>query len=133
MNYSKAIDAAEAYLLNIGRIDRLCQRYIELLDEQKSLIAGVGSPVLDSVGGGSRLSPDKFGDTIARIQQLEEDLNGYIDELVDEKRKALELINRLPNLDERTILIARYVNQETVAQICRSFDKSTYSAAPVVT
>lgn len=64
------------------------------------------------------LNPDKvqtsgpkntLEETVAKIVDLEADINRRIDELVDMKQEAFTMINRIPDLDQQNILIGRYI------------------------
>ena len=55
--------------------------------------------------------------TIAKIIDLENDINKDIDKLVDLKKEITETINSVPDLRHRTILEMRYLSFRTWEQI----------------
>lgn len=55
--------------------------------------------------------------TIAKIIDLENDINNDIDRLVDLKKEITETINKIPDLRHRTILEMRYLSFRTWEQI----------------
>ena len=55
--------------------------------------------------------------TIAKIIDLENDINKDIDKLVDLKKEITETINSIPDLRHRTILEMRYLSFRTWEQI----------------
>ncbi len=55
--------------------------------------------------------------TIAKIIDLENDINKDIDRLVDLKKEITETINEIPDLRQRTILEMRYLSFRTWEQI----------------
>lgn len=55
--------------------------------------------------------------TIAKIIDLENDINRDIDTLVDLKKEITETINEIPDLRQRTILEMRYLSFRTWEQI----------------
>lgn len=55
--------------------------------------------------------------TIAKIVDLENDINKDIDTLVDLKKEITETINEIPDLRQRTILEMRYLSFRTWEQI----------------
>lgn len=55
--------------------------------------------------------------TIAKIIDLENDINKDIDTLVDLKKEITETINGIPDLRQRTILEMRYLSFRTWEQI----------------
>ena len=48
-------------------------------------------------------------ETVAKIVDLEADINRRIEELVDMKQEAFTMISRIPDLDQQNILIGRYI------------------------
>ena len=54
---------------------------------------------------------------IAKIIDLENDINNDIDRLVDLKKEITEIINKIPDLRQRTILEMRYLSFKTWEQI----------------
>ncbi|MDE5557848.1 MAG: DUF1492 domain-containing protein [Ruminococcus sp.] len=55
--------------------------------------------------------------TIAKIIDLENDINKDIDKLIDLKKEITETINEIPDLRHRTILEMRYLSFRTWEQI----------------
>lgn len=60
--------------------------------------------------------------TIAKIVDLENDINKDIDTLVDLKKEITETINKIPDLRQRTILEMRYLSFRTWEQIAVALD-----------
>ena len=67
----------------------------------------------------SNPAPDcqRLEKTIAKIIDLENDINNDIDRLVDLKKEITETINKIPDLRHRTILEMRYLSFRTWEQI----------------
>ena len=102
---------AKDHLSQIHKTDRLIQR---LTDTVNTLRAGLTSQNYE-------LKPDKvqtsgpkdtLGETIVKIMSLEDDINAQIDELVAMKKDAFNMISKIPDLDQRNILIARYIQDK---------------------
>lgn len=102
---------AKEYFAQIRKTDRLIQR---LTDTVQTLRSSLTSQSYE-------LNPDKvqtsgpkntLEETVAKIVDLEADINRRIDELVDQKADAMSRIERVPDKDQQNILIARYVNGE---------------------
>ena len=100
---------AKDYFAQIRKTDRLIQR---LTDTVNTLRSGLTSQSYE-------LKPDKvqtsgakdtLGETIVKIMSLEDDINARINELVDMKQEAFTMINRIPDLDQQNVLIARYID-----------------------
>ena len=60
--------------------------------------------------------------TIAKIIDLENDIDSDIDRLVDLKKEITETINQIPDLRYRTILDMRYLSFRTWEQIAVALD-----------
>lgn len=114
------INEAETYLNQIGKIDSLVSRHMQMLEEQRNLITRVKSPAIDKSGVVSHgADPDKLGAAIAKIEELEGMINGFIDDLVTAKIDALNIIREMTDLKEQELLIARYVQGKTIDRISR--------------
>lgn len=99
---------AKDYFAQIRKTDRLIKR---LTDTVFTLRSSLTSQRYE-------LNPDKvqtsgpkntLEETVAKIVDLEADINRRIDELVDMKQEAFTMINRIPDLDQQNILIGRYI------------------------
>ena len=99
---------AKDYFAQIRKTDRLIKR---LTDTVFTLRSSLTSQSYE-------LNPDKvqtsgpkntLEETVAKIVDLEADINRRIDELVDMKQEAFNMINRIPDLDQQNILIGRYI------------------------
>lgn len=100
--------AAKEYFAQIRKTDRLIQR---LTSTVATLRSGLTSQSYE-------LKPDKvqtsgpknaLEETIAKIVDLETDINSRIDELVQQKADAISRIRNISDHDQQNILIARYV------------------------
>lgn len=100
--------AAKEYFAQIRKTDRLIQR---LTSTVVTLRSGLTSQSYE-------LKPDKIQtsgpkntleETIAKIVDLEADINSRIDELVQQKADAINRIRNISDHDQQNILIARYV------------------------
>lgn len=100
--------AAKEYFAQIRKTDRLIQR---LTSTVATLRSGLTSQSYE-------LKPDKvqtsgpknaLEETIAKIVDLEADINSRIDELVQQKADAISRIRNISDHDQQNILIARYV------------------------
>ena len=99
---------AKDYFAQIRKTDHLIKR---LTDTVFTLRSSLTSQSYE-------LNPDKvqtsgpkntLEETVAKIVDLEADINRRIDELVDMKQEAFTMINRIPDLDQQNILIGRYI------------------------
>ncbi|UNI72496.1 MAG: protein of unknown function DUF1492 [Chaetfec virus UA24_244] len=52
---------------------------------------------------------DTIAETFSRIDELEREINQNIADLSNWKKEAYDRINRIPDFDQRNVLIARYI------------------------
>lgn len=102
---------AKDYFAQIRKTDRLIQRLTDTVNTLRSSLTSQSY----------ELKPDKvqtsgpkdtLGGTIVKIMSLEDNINTWIDELVQQKADAMRRIQNVPDQDQQNILIARYVNRE---------------------
>lgn len=105
----ESVKQAKEYLAQIRKIDRMINC---LLLTEQNLKFNLISP-------SNELNPDKvqtsgekdsFGRTMAKILDLNNNITACTDDLADRKAAALSRINKLLDLDQQSVLIARYVN-----------------------
>ena len=114
---------AKEFLKNIIHIDMMIDCKLEMIAELRSRLTSV-SCATDNERVQTSLKGDKFIDTFARIEELEELVNDDIDKLVEYKKQAREMIERLDNNVEKIILYKRYFESKTFEQIAVECDYS---------
>lgn len=85
---------------------------LEQLAELRSLATKI-TPSTNYEGRGSGTASDKVGRTVAKIVDLEQEINEAIDRLVDIKAEIEDLINLIDDSVMRTVLERRYILHET--------------------
>ena len=110
---------AKAYLIDIGKLDRKIENKQMEIEHLRGLLESV-TPRLKEINVQSSLDGDKMGDTIAKIIELQEQINAEIDKFVDRKLEAMRLINQLGDDDCINILIRRYINYEEWEDIAQA-------------
>lgn len=113
-------------------INALDAQRVQLNDQRLDILdraypgAGLGAKVQHSVGSrtealGVQLADLRTPEEVCRrVEQLQHQVNKKIDELVDRKRMALEVIERIPDARHRALLIHRFINNykwSTVADL----------------
>lgn len=63
---------------------------------------------------------DSIGERIARIDELQQEINGMIDRFVDLKLDCMRLIDQLPDVNMQAVLYARYFDGKSISQIAIS-------------
>ena len=100
--------AAKEYFAQIRKTDRLIQRLTSTVVTLRSSLTSQSY----------ELNPDKvqtsgpkntLEETVAKIVDLEADINSRIDELVQQKADAISRIRNISDHDQQNVLIARYV------------------------
>ena len=107
---------AETFLKRIVNLNLLIDCKLEQIKELRHSLTSIGG-----VSGGDRvqttLNPDKWTMKIAKIVDLENEINAEIDKYVDYKRKARELIETLDDDLEKVVLYKRYFENKSYEQI----------------
>ena len=110
---------AKNYLTEIRKLDRKIANKQMELESLKALVTSI-TPTLKEVNVQSGGSQDRLGDTMAKILDLQNEINRDIDKYVDRKLEAIRLINKLEDDVSINILIQRYVNYKRWDEIAES-------------
>ena len=92
--------------------DSVINAKLEQLAERKALATKI-TPSVNPEGRGSGNVSDRVGRTVAKIVDLEQEINEDIDRLVDIKQETMNLIDLLDDIVMRTVLERRYLLHET--------------------
>lgn len=116
---------AKEYLEQIKWYDVLIDSKLEELATLNSVVKRI-TPVMNTTGGGSGSgNQDRLGDTIAKIVDLQEEINMDVDMFVDMKREAARLLKKITQAEYFQVLHKRYVLYESFEQIAMEM-KYTY-------
>jgi seryl-tRNA synthetase len=99
---------AKEYFAQIRKTDRLIQRLTDTVFTLRSNLTSIGVNLNPDKVQSSRKT-DQMAETIAKIVDLESDINTRIDELIAMKQEAFAMISRVPDLDQQNILVGRYI------------------------
>lgn len=94
------------------------------LEQKQQLFELAASVAPSNTHGASGNVSDKVGRTVAKLLDLEREINADIDRLVDLRREIEAAIAGVPDERLRTLLELRYVNGLTFEQISRRMDYS---------
>lgn len=100
---------AKNYLSQIQKTNQLIQRLTETAGTLRSRLTSPRSAGR-SDGGRASGPKDSLGEAAARLMDLEGEIDRRINTLVAQKSDALSRIWKIPDQDQKNILIARYVN-----------------------
>ena len=108
---------AKEYLEKIKWYDVLIDSKLEELATLNSIVKRI-TPVMNTTGGGSGTgNQDKLGDTIAKIVDLQEEINRDVDIFVDMKREAGKLLKKVKKPEHYKVLHKRYILGESLERI----------------
>ena len=107
---------AKGYLRKIELLDANINNRICDLQSLKSLVTKITatiSPVCVSGTG----NHDKLGDSVAKIIELQDEINRKIDKFVDLKREVSDLLEQIEDPDQVKVLHKRYFEYKPWEQI----------------
>ena len=99
---------AKDFLSQIHKTDALINRLVNTVATLRSSLTSIGCELKQDKVQTSG-PKNTLEETITKIIDLEAKINARIDELVSMKQEAFTMINRIPDLDQQNILIARYI------------------------
>ena len=107
---------AKAYLRKIELLDAHINNRISDLHELKSLVTKITATISQVCVSGSG-NQDRLGDSVAKIIDLQNEINRKIDQYVDLKRSISGLLEQIQDPDQVKILHKRYFEYKTWEQI----------------
>ena len=110
-------ERTKKYLLEAQRIDAHINYLLEQVAHLKSLTTKITTTLRQDVSSGGAGNQDKIGEAIAKIIDLEAEVNKNIDAYVDKKREVYAVIKQLENADHIDVLCKKYLLNETLEQI----------------
>lgn len=107
---------AQEYLLQVRKLDANIGSKLEQVAHLKAMTTKITTTLKQDVisGGGNQ---DKVGDAIAKIVDLEAEINRDIDAYVDKKREIIGVIEAVEAADQMEVLQKRYLLYEPLEQI----------------
>lgn len=107
---------AKSYLSQVKLLDIHINNKLEELQRLKDLSFKITSSLKPDVVGGSR-NLDKIGDAVAKIVDMEIEINNAIDSYVDKKREITNTIEKITDADQLAVLYKRYIQYQTFEKI----------------
>lgn len=108
---------AKAYLKKVKLYDTHIDNKLAELEHLKAMVSKITATWKDDVTGGGGRSQDKVGDAVARIVDLQRELNQDIDDFVDLKQEIRGIVDKIENADQLNVIYKRYFLYETFEQI----------------
>lgn len=107
---------AQKYLMQVKLYDTHIDNKVQELDRLKAMATKVTTSLSLAPGRGSG-SQDKIGAAVAKIIDLQAEVNHAIDTYVDMKREISDLIERVKDPDQLAVLHKRYIQYKHWEQI----------------
>lgn len=107
---------AKEYLERIKLCDVMINSKLEELSTLNAMVKRI-TPMMSGTGGAGGGSRDKLGDTIARIVDLQSEIDKDVDEFVNLKREASMLLKKVRKPEFFQVLHKRYILYESFEQI----------------
>ena len=114
---------AKRYLQQIQLCDSRINTRLEELHRLKEMVVRIMPTPKDNItsGGGSQ---DKLANAVAKIVDLEAEIDREIDYFVNARRKIVALIDKLSDPDQIQVLHKRYVQYKTLERIAYDMNMS---------
>lgn len=106
---------SKEYLLQYQRIEREIDRLLEEKAKWEALAEKV-TPT-PSKAPGRAGSGDRLGEAVAKIVDLEQDIDEQVDRLVDLRREIERAVSRIQDSKEREVLLRRYIQGQRWEEI----------------
>lgn len=107
---------AQIYLKQIKLYDTHIDNKVQELDRLKGMATKVTTSLSLAPGHGSG-NQDKLGDAVAKIIDLQAEVNQAIDAYVDKKREVCSVIEKIQDPDQVAVLHKRYIQYKHWEQI----------------
>lgn len=111
------------YLSQIRRYDSRINAKIEERDRLKAMLTKI-TPTLRDVPSSGSGGQDKLSDAVAKLIDLEAEINREIDSLVDARKSVVGTIDKVTDTQMHEVLCKRYIAFKTWEQIAFEIGKS---------
>ena len=111
------------YLSQIRRYDSRINAKLEERDRLKAMMTKI-TPTLRDVPSSGSGGQDKLSDAVAKLIDLEAEINREIDSLVDARKSVVGTIDKVDDVLMHEILSKRYIEFKTWEQIAFEIGKS---------
>ena len=112
------------FLKQVELCDRNITNKLEELSHLKSMILKVTATWKQDVTSGGTDSQDKLGEAVAKIVDLENEINREIDSFIDKTREVSAVIQQVKDPDQLAVLHKRYFLYHTWEQIACDMNMS---------
>ncbi len=117
--------SAKQYLKRIRSLDKQVLAHLEQITAHRSLAAKVTSVLQEGPQSHSGHYEDRLANIVAKIVDLEEQLQKDLEEYINLKSKVIMQINSMEDGRLKLVLYHRYLNQKTWEDIACDLNCST--------
>lgn len=107
---------AKAYLQQIKLYDTHINNKLEEKARLKMMALNITSTIKGDVSSGSH-SQDKIGDAMAKVVDLEREIDEAIDKYVELKKSVSAIVDQLQDADQLNVIHGRYFEYKTLETI----------------
>ena len=111
------------YLSQIKRCDSRINAKLEESDRLKAMLTKI-TPTLRDVPSSGNSGQDKFSDAMAKLVDLDAEIDREIDSLVDARKSVVGTIDKVTDTKMHEVLCKRYIEFKTWEQIAFEIGKS---------
>lgn len=111
------------YLNQISRLNRMINNKLVEIQQLKEMACSI-SAITNGDRVQTSLNFDKIGTSIAKIDEMERNLDKMIDEYVDKKNLIIAQIDSVEDEDCYNILFSRYIEKKTFEVIATELNYS---------
>lgn len=119
----------KTYLSQIERLDKMIQNKLSEIYQLKTMACSV-SVSNDGERVQNSGDKDRMGSAVARIVDLERETDSLVDSFVRKRKKIVEQIDSIEDVDYYHVLSMRYVSRDTFESIA---EKTNWSIRKVFT
>lgn len=107
---------AKAYLRKIELLDAHITNKLNDLATLRTMVTKITATITPVAVSGSG-NQDKLGDAVAKIVDLQDEINRKIDKFIDSKREVSAVLEKLQEPDHVKVLHKRYIEYKPFEQI----------------
>lgn len=112
---------AKEYLQRVSICDAQIDNKIAEVERLRSMLVNITSSIKDDVVSGS-FPQDKIGETIAKIVDMESEINAEIDGFYAAKKDVQKVLNNMTDASQIKVLHKRYFQRLPWAEIAESMN-----------
>ena len=117
------LEQTKKYRSRIERLDKMIENKLCEITRLRSMATSVSVPI-DKERVQTSGEPDRLGEAVAKIIDLERETDEIVDKFVDERKRLIEQIDSIDNTNYYQILTCRFVQCEKLKALPYKLDMS---------